>query len=160
QACHPMPMQAAPASSADGGADARTSMPPPGVLVVNLGTPRAPTAAAVRRYLAEFLSDRRVVQVPRLLWWPLLHGLILPLRSPRVAHKYAQVWMDEGSPLAVYTTRLAAAIGERLPGVPVAHAMRYGGPALDAAVRDLHARGGTRALVLPLCPPYSPTTTA
>jgi len=155
-----MPMQAAPASSADGGADARTTMPAPGVLVVNLGTPRAPTAAAVRRYLAEFLSDRRVVQVPRLLWWPLLHGLILPLRSPRVAHKYAQVWMDGGSPLAVYTTRLAAAIGERLPGVPVAHAMRYGGPAIDAAVRDLRARGCTRVLVLPLYPQYSTTTTA
>src|SRR5690606_31154794 len=147
-----------PARSADDGAD--TTAPAQGVLVVNLGTPDAPTAAAVRRYLGEFLSDRRVVQVPRLLWWPLLHGVILPLRSPRVAKKYALVWMDEGSPLAVHTRRLAAAIGERLPGVPVAHAMRYGGPALDAAVRDLHARGGTRALVLPLCPPYSPTTTA
>src|SRR5690606_19143970 len=160
QACHPMPMQAAPASSADGGADARTTMPAPGVLVVNLGTPRAPTAAAVRRYLAEFLSDHRVVQVPPLLWWPLLHGLILPLRSPRVAHKYAQVWMDGGSPLAVYTTRLAAAIGERLPGVPVAHAMRYGGPAIDAAVRGLRARGCRRVLVLPVYAQYSTPTTA
>src|SRR3546814_5152331 len=71
-------------------------------------------------------SDLRVVQVPRLLWWPLLHGVILPLRAPRVAKKYALVWMGEGSPLAVHTRRLAAAIGERLPGVPVAHAMRYG----------------------------------
>lgn len=131
-----------------------------GVLVANLGTPQAPTSAAVRRYLAEFLSDRRVVQVPRLLWWPLLHGLILPLRSPRVARKYAQVWMDEGSPLAVHTARLAAGIGERLPGVRVAHAMRYGGPDIAAAVRDLRARGCDRVLVLPLYPQYSTTTTA
>src|SRR5690606_18614847 len=122
QACHPMRMPAAPARNADAGADA--PVPEQGVLVVNLGTPDAPTAAAVRRYLAQFLSDRRVVQVPRLLWWPLLHGVILPLRSPRVAKKYAQVWMDEGSPLAVHTRHLAAAMGERLPGVPVAHAMR------------------------------------
>src|SRR3546814_11905464 len=102
-----------PACSADDGAD--TSVPAQGVLVVNLGTPDAPTAAAVRRYLGEFLSDRRVVQVPRLLWWPLLHGVILPLRAPRVAKKYALVWMGAGSPLAVHTRRLAAAIGERLP---------------------------------------------
>src|SRR3546814_6787569 len=82
-----------PACSADDGAD--TSVPAQGVLVVNLGTPDAPTAAAVRRYLGEFLSDRRVVQVPRLLWWPLLHGVILPLRAPRVAKKYALVWRSE-----------------------------------------------------------------
>src|SRR3546814_20814321 len=107
-----------PASGADNAAD--TPVPAQGVLVVNLGTPDAPTGAAVRRYLGEFLSDRRVVQVPRLLWWPLLHGVILSLRAPRVAKKYALVWMGEGSPLAVHTRRLAAAIGERLPGVPVA----------------------------------------
>src|SRR3546814_7627319 len=80
---------------------------------------------------------RRVVQVPRQLWWPLLHGVILPLRAPRVAKKYALVWMGEGSPLAVHTRRLAAAIGERLPGVPVAHAMRYGGPGIAAAIDEL-----------------------
>jgi len=134
--------------------------PAQGVLVVNLGTPQAPTSAAVRRYLGEFLSDRRVVQVPRLLWWPLLYGLILPLRSPRVARKYAQVWMDAGSPLAVHTARLAAAIGERLPGVPVACAMRYGGPDIAAGVRELQSRGCARVLVLPLYPQYSTTTTA
>src|SRR5690606_31441710 len=104
QACHPMQMPAAPARTparnAENGADIRKPAPAQGVLVVNLGTPDAPTAAAVRRYLGEFLSDRRVVQVPRLLWWPLLHGVILPLRSPRVAKKYALVWMEEGSPLA------------------------------------------------------------
>jgi ferrochelatase len=153
-----MSMPAAPARSAEDGAD--TPAPAQGVLVVNLGTPGAPTAAAVRRYLAQFLSDRRVVQVPRLLWWPLLHGVILPLRSPRVAKKYALVWMDEGSPLAVHTRRLATAIGERLPGVPVAHAMRYGGPEIAAAVRELQSRGCTRVLVLPLYPQYSTTTTA
>src|SRR3546814_12501765 len=103
-----------PACSADDGAD--TSVPAQGVLVVNLGTPDAPTAAAVRRYLGEFLSDRRVVQVPRLLWWPLLHGVILPLRAPRVAKKYALVWMGDGSSLAVHTRRLAGALGVRLPG--------------------------------------------
>ena len=79
------------------------------VLLVNLGTPGAPTAAAVRRYLSEFLMDPRVVQLPRLVWWPLLHGLVLPLRSARVARKYAQVWMPGGSPLAVHTAALASA---------------------------------------------------
>src|SRR3546814_15228824 len=78
-----------------------------------------------------------VVQVPRLLWWPLLHGVILPRRAPRVAKKYALVGMGEGSPLAVHTRRLAAAIGERLPGVPVANAMRYGGPGIAAAIAEI-----------------------
>jgi protoporphyrin/coproporphyrin ferrochelatase len=151
-----------PAPSANEGADLAASgtSAPQGVLVVNLGTPRAPTAAAVRRYLGEFLSDRRVVQLPRLLWWPLLHGLILPLRSPRVAKKYAEVWMDDGSPLAVYTQRLARAIGERLPGARVAHAMRYGGPDIAGEVRAMQAQGCARVLVLPLYPQYSTTTTA
>ncbi len=151
-----------PARSADEGVDLSVpdTLAAQGVLVVNLGTPRAPTAAAVRRYLAEFLSDTRVVQLPRLLWWPLLHGLILPLRSPRVAKKYAQVWMDDGSPLAVYTQRLARAIGERLPGARVAHAMRYGGPDIAGEVRTLQAQGCARVLVLPLYPQYSTTTTA
>ena len=80
------------------------------VVVVNLGTPEAPTAPAVRRYLAEFLSDRRVVSLPPLLWQPLLRGVILPLRAPKVAPKYASVWLDGGSPLAVYTRQLAAAM--------------------------------------------------
>jgi ferrochelatase len=158
-----MPMPAAPdmpARSADDGAHAPASTPLQGVLVVNLGTPQAPTAAAVRRYLGEFLADRRVVQLSRLLWWPLLHGLILPLRSPRVAKKYAQVWMAGGSPLAVYTQRLALAIGERLPGARVAHAMRYGGPDIAGEVRALQALGCARVLVLPLYPQYSTTTTA
>jgi ferrochelatase len=149
-----------PARSADERVDALASTPLQGVLVVNLGTPQAPTAAAVRRYLAEFLSDRRVVQLSRLIWVPLLYALILPLRSPRVAKKYAQVWMDDGSPLAVYTQRLALAIGERLPGVRVAHAMRYGGPDIAGEVRALQAQGCARVLVLPLYRQYSTTTTA
>lgn len=139
------------------------STPPPGhdaLLLVNLGTPSAPTARAVRRYLAEFLHDHRVVQLTRWLWCPLLHFLILPLRGPRVARKYAEVWMDEGSPLAVHTRRLACAVQQRLPGTRVAHAMRYGEPALAHAMDALRAGGAGRILVLPLYPQYSTTTTA
>lgn len=130
------------------------------VVLVNLGTPAAPTAAAVRRYLAEFLSDRRVVQLPRLLWWPLLHGLVLPLRAARVARKYAQVWLPGGSPLAVHTEALARALQARLPGVRVVHAMRYGAPSLRDTLRALRDSGAGRLLVLPLYPQYSTTTTA
>lgn len=131
------------------------------VLVVNLGTPSAPTAGAVRRYLAEFLHDHRVVQLTRWLWCPLLHFVILPLRSPRVARKYAEVWMADGSPLAVHTRRLAEAMQSRVGvGVRVAHAMRYGEPALKGAVAALRAAGARRVLVLPLYPQYSTTTTA
>lgn len=140
--------------------DTSTDRAQTAVLVVNLGTPEAPTAAAVRRYLAEFLHDHRVVQLTRWLWCPLLHGLILPLRGPRVAHKYAAIWMDEGSPLAVHTRRLAEALQARLPGLRVAHAMRYGRPALGDVVRELGASGCARVLVLPLYPQYSTTTTA
>ena len=129
------------------------------LLLVNLGTPDAPTAPAVRRYLAEFLSDRRVVQLTRWLWLPLLYGVILPLRSPRVAHKYAQIWMAEGSPLAVYTRRLAEALQARLPSLRVMHAMRYGAPKLSDALHALTREGVTRVLVLPLYPQYSTTTT-
>jgi ferrochelatase len=134
--------------------------PADALLLVNLGTPPAPTARAVRRYLAEFLSDRRVVQISRWLWYPLLHGVILPLRAPRVARKYAGIWMDGGSPLAVHTRRLAEAVQQRLPELRVAHAMRYGEPALAATLRDLAAAGVQRVLVLPLYPQYSTTTTA
>src|SRR5690606_16196699 len=130
------------------------------VVVVNLGTPEAPTAPAVRRYLAEFLSDRRVVSLSPWLWQPLLRGLILPLRAPRVAHKYASVWLDDGSPLAVYTRRLAAAVQHELPGVRVVDAMRYGEPALSATLQRLQAEGVRRVLALPLYPLYSTTTTA
>lgn len=130
------------------------------LVLVNLGTPEAPTARAVRRYLAQFLHDRRVVQLTRWLWCPLLHFVILPLRSPKVAKKYASIWMDGGSPLAVHTQRLAASVQRRLPDVRVTHAMRYGAPAVDATLRALRAEGVRRAVVLPLYPQYSTTTTA
>jgi ferrochelatase len=130
------------------------------LLLVNLGTPAAPTPSAVRRYLAEFLSDPRVVQLPRWLWQPLLRLLILPLRAPRVAKKYAAIWLPGGSPLAVHTAALAEAVQANLPGVEVRHAMRYGAPALSEALARLRADGARRVLVLPLYPQYSTTTTA
>ena len=130
------------------------------VLLVNLGTPEAPTPRAVRRYLAEFLSDPRVVQLPRWLWWPLLHGVILPLRGARVARKYAAIWMTDGSPLAVHTRALAAAVQQRLPQARVLPAMRYGDPALAEAFAALRRQNVRRVLVLPLYPQYSTTTTA
>ena len=130
------------------------------LLAVNLGTPEAPTAKAVRRYLAEFLGDRRVVSLPRWLWKPLLYGVILPLRGPRSAEKYAQVWMAGGSPLAVHTAALAAAMQPLLPHWRVDWAMRYGEPALPRALDRLRAAGIGRIVVLPLYPQYSTTTTA
>lgn len=133
--------------------------PATALLLVNLGTPEAPTAPAVRRYLAEFLSDRRVVQIPWLLWQPLLRGVILPLRGPKAAEKYASIWMSEGSPLAVYTRRLAEAVQARLPAWRVLDAMRYGGPSLAERLRALRAEGIGRVVVLPLYPQYSTTTT-
>lgn len=133
---------------------------PPALLLVNLGTPDAPTASAVRRYLAEFLHDHRVVQLTRWLWCPLLHFVILPLRSPKVALKYASVWLPGGSPLAVHTAALADRVQAALPDCQVAHAMRYGSPSVAAALRALRDRGVKRVRVLPLYPQYSTTTTA
>jgi ferrochelatase len=130
------------------------------LVLVNLGTPDAPTAGAVRRYLREFLSDRRVVDLPRWLWWPLLNLVILPLRSMRVAHKYASVWLSGGSPLAVYTRQLAQAVQLECPQWRVVHAMRYGEPALEQTLRQLRDEGVRRVIVLPLYPQYSTTTTA
>lgn len=130
------------------------------LLLTNLGTPDAPTAQAVRRYLAEFLSDRRVVPLPRWLWLPLLHGLILPRRSPRVARKYAEIWLPQGSPLLVHTAALAEAVQRRMPQLQVRHAMRYGAPSLRQELRQLREAGTARVLVLPLYPQYSTTTTA
>lgn len=135
-----------------------------GVLLVNLGTPVAPTAAAVRPYLAEFLSDRRVVEIPPALWKPILHGIILRTRPKKSAAKYATVWMPEGSPLAVYTARQATLLqgyaGERGLRVVVRHAMRYGEPSVARELTALKAEGCTRILVLPAYPQYSGTTTA
>ena len=134
------------------------------VLLCNLGTPDAPTAAAVRRYLAEFLSDPRVVEIPRAVWLPLLYGVILRVRPARSAAKYASVWTEGGSPLKVWTERqarlLGGALGERGHHVAVRHAMRYGSPPIGAVLTELRAAGVERVLVLPLYPQYSGTTTA
>ena len=130
------------------------------VLLVNLGTPDAPTPAAVRRYLAEFLGDRRVVSLTRWLWYPILYLIVLPFRSPRVARLYAKVWMEDGSPLAVYTRRLAEAVAGLMPDVQVDWAMRYQNPSLTAAIRRLQSRGARRIVVIPLYPQYSTTTTS
>jgi ferrochelatase len=151
----PMTTNATTASTAQTGNAPATTL-----LLVNLGTPDAPTPRAVRRYLREFLSDRRVVQLPRWLWWPLLWLLILPLRGARVARKYAAIWLPGGSPLAVHTRDLAAAVQQRLPGLQVAHAMRYGEPSLEGAFMRLRRQRAGRVLVLPLYPQYSTTTTA
>jgi len=129
------------------------------IVLVNLGTPDAPTASAVRRYLAQFLMDPLVVALPRWLWAPLLHGVILPLRSKRVARKYAGIWMPGGSPLAVYTQRLAAAVQQRMPHVRVVHAMRYGSPSIPEVFAGLRRDRIGRVVVLPLYPQYSTTTT-
>lgn len=131
----------------------------PALVLANLGTPEAPTADAVARYLREFLSDRRVVQLPRWLWQPLLRGVILPRRSPVVAGKYASVWLDGGSPLAVHTQALAAAVQARLPGWQVVHAMRYGAPSLAQVLEGLATAGPRTIRLLPLYPQYSTTTT-
>ncbi len=137
-----------------------TVRPPSDVLLLaNLGTPSAPTPPAVVRYLGEFLADPRVVQLPRLFWLPLLRLVVLPLRSRKVSHKYAEVWMDEGSPLEVHTRRLAAAVQARLPDVRVEHVMRYGEPSLGQRLKALRD-DGARVLVLPMYPQYSTTTTA
>ncbi|PJR66634.1 ferrochelatase [Raoultella sp. T31] len=131
-----------------------------GILLANLGTPDAPTPVAVKRYLRQFLSDKRVVDTPRLLWWPLLRGVILPLRAPRVAKLYQSVWMEEGSPLMVYSRRQQQALAARLPDTPVALGMSYGSPALESAVDELLAQGVDHIVVLPLYPQYSCSTVA
>ncbi|MGV3653248.1 MAG: ferrochelatase [Noviherbaspirillum sp.] len=140
------------------------SAPGTAVLLVNLGTPDAPTAAALRPYLKQFLSDPRVVELPPLLWQPLLRGLILPLRAGSSARKYAAIWSAEGSPLLVHTARQATLLGQALArrgqSVRVEHAMRYGNPGLPQALDRLKEAGCERILVLPAYPQYSATTTA
>ncbi|WP_273968627.1 ferrochelatase [Cedecea neteri] len=131
-----------------------------GILLANLGTPSAPTPAAVNRYLRQFLSDKRVVDTPRLLWWPLLRGVILPIRSPRVAKLYQSIWMEEGSPLMVYSRRQEKALAQQLPDTPVALGMSYGEPSLKSAVDDLLAQNVTHIVVLPLYPQFSCSTVA
>ncbi|MET0307772.1 MAG: ferrochelatase [Sphingomonas sp.] len=132
-----------------------------GVLLVNLGTPDAPDAGAVRRYLGEFLSDRRVVEIPQILWQPILRGVILRTRPKKSAHAYAQVWREDGSPLAAITKQQARALeGAFGPDVIVDHAMRYGRPAIADRLRALKDQGCERILLAPLYPQYCAATTA
>ena len=131
------------------------------VLLVNLGTPDAPDPPSVRRYLRQFLSDRRVVEIPPILWQPILRGIILTTRPKKSAHAYAQVWTGDGSPLAAITRAQAAALQGALgEGVAVAYAMRYGEPAIGRAIDALTAAGCRRILVAPLYPQYCAATTA
>ncbi len=141
-----------------------------GVLIVNLGTPAAATPTAVRRYLAEFLTDRRVVEIPPVAWRPLLHGVVLRTRPAKSAARYAAIWTKDGSPLAVHTQKqrvlLAGYLGQRLKtlGLPadhaqVEHAMRYGEPSVGAGLDRLRAGGCDRILVIPLYPQYAASTT-
>jgi ferrochelatase len=134
------------------------------ILFVNLGTPAAPTAAALRPYLKEFLWDPRVVEIPRAIWWLILHGIILPFRPRASAKKYAAIWTNEGSPLKVHTERqatlLRGTLGERGHRVQVAYAMRYGSPSVSQALQEFKAAGCDRVLVVPAYPQYSGTTTA
>ena len=132
-----------------------------GVLLINLGTPDAPEAAAVRRYLAEFLSDPRVIEIPRIAWWAILHGVILRTRPKKSADAYKQAWTEEGSPLAVITRRQAEALQERLGDGPIVDfAMRYGNPGIGKSIANLIALGCDRILAAPLYPQYCAATTA
>lgn len=136
-----------------------------GILVVNLGTPNAPTPAAVRQFLKEFLSDPRVVEYPRLLWWLILNLVILRIRPSRSAEAYRKVWTDKGSPLLIYSKAIADKLSDsdmlRANGsVHVELAMTYGDPSIDDAIDKLLAKGVRRILTLPLYPQYSGTTTA
>ncbi|NMM78621.1 ferrochelatase [Acidovorax sp. SRB_14] len=152
-----MPFQPEPAYTH--GQAARTA-----ILLCNLGTPDAPTAPALRRYLGQFLSDQRVVEIPKPLWWLILHGIILRTRPAQSAAKYASIWTPEGSPLAVWTAKQATLLrgwlGEAGHNVLVRHAMRYGNPSIASQLDALKAEGATRILILPLYPQYSGTTTA
>jgi protoporphyrin/coproporphyrin ferrochelatase len=134
------------------------------VLLINLGTPEAPTAPAVRRYLKEFLSDPRVVEIPRAIWWPILNGIILNIRPKKSAEKYAAIWRPEGSPLRIHTERqtkmLRGFLGQAGHQVVVEYAMRYGQPSIPATLSRLKAEGCTRILLLPMYPQYSSSATA
>ena len=134
--------------------------PKVGVLMINLGTPDAPEERAVRRYLAEFLSDRRVVEIHPIAWKPILHGIILRTRPKKSAEAYNQVWTNEGSPLRAIAHRQAEALQRKLTGVSVHYAMRYGHPGIALALENMVAEGCTRILAAPLYPQYCAATTA
>jgi ferrochelatase len=131
-----------------------------GVLLINLGTPDAPEVRAVRRYLAEFLSDPRVIEIHPIAWKPVLHGIILRTRPRKSAEAYNQVWTNEGSPLRAIAHRQAEALRTRLPEVSVHYAMRYGNPGIGAAINNMFREGCTRVLAAPLYPQYCAATTA
>jgi ferrochelatase len=141
------------------------TQPKIGVLLINLGTPEAPDAAALRPYLKEFLSDPRVVEIPRVLWWPILNGVILTRRPQQSAEKYAKIWTAEGSPLKLHTRRqaelLRAALGDHIRHpIAVEWAMRYGNPPVRQALLSLREQGCDRLLVIPLYPQYAASSTA
>ncbi|MCC6923020.1 MAG: ferrochelatase [Nitrosomonas sp.] len=136
-----------------------------GVLLINLGTPDAPTPAALRPYLKEFLSNRRVIEVPRLIWWPILYGFILPFRPKQSAEKYALIWTAEGSPLKVHTERQTALLAEMLRNtvsnkLVVEYAMNIGNPSVTSVLNKMKSAGCDRILVIPLFPQYAASSTA
>lgn len=132
-----------------------------GVLLINLGTPNSPEPGSVKLYLREFLSDPRVVEIPQLVWQPILRGIILNTRPKKSAHAYRQVWTEEGSPLAAITARQARALQALFGGrALVDHAMRYGKPAISERIDALKAQGCERILIAPLYPQYCAATTA
>lgn len=128
-----------------------------GVLIVNLGTPNEPTPAAVKKFLSKFLHDYRVVDLPRIIWCPILHGVIIPLRAKRVAKLYSSIWMEEGSPLMVYSVRQARAL-EEVTGLPVELGMSYGEPGIGSAIDRLLEKGVDKIIVIPLYPQFSSST--
>ena len=130
------------------------------MLLINLGTPDAPEERAVRRYLAEFLSDRRVIEIHPIAWKPILHGIILRTRPKKSAEAYNQIWTNEGSPLRAIAHRQAEALRSRLPDISVHYAMRYGHPGIAAALEKMADEGCTRILAAPLYPQYCAATTA
>jgi protoporphyrin/coproporphyrin ferrochelatase len=135
--------------------------PKVGVLLVNLGTPDAPTPSAVKRYLKQFLSDRRVVEIPAIVWQPILRGIILNTRPKKSAHAYEKVWTDKGSPLAFFTSAQADDLAQRMgKEADVRYAMRYGSPSIDVQLKAMKTDGCERILIAPLYPQYSGATTA
>lgn len=130
-----------------------------GVLLTNIGTPDSPTPSAVRRYLKQFLSDRRVVEIPRLIWLPILYGLILPFRAKNSAKLYQKIWTENGSPLLAHSENLRKALAEKL-NIPVALGMHYSNPSISDAMEELKKHCVSKIIVLPLYPQYSATTTA
>lgn len=131
-----------------------------GVLILNLGTPEAPTPQAVRPYLREFLSDQRVIEMPKIMWQPILRGIILPFRAKKSAHGYQQIWQKEGLPLALYTVKQCEGLKQRLPeNIHVAYAMTYGKPSVADTLNELKNKGVGKLVVIPLFPQYASSST-